>query len=243
MLKILLVFRIMNLNLVIKDLSVDKIDRLKIKCKNCSFWFDHGNIDSIRDLIKTRNLPGIKNFLKSKIFVENQKGRDQDTLKSFLCQGGRVKAAYNDRKCIGVLTAGEYNLFPSLKTFKIYPPDPKSVFLGCIYIEPGYRGLGFEKRLLIELEKDLFKEKVACIESIGKRMSDDIDEKEYENSRLIPFKFLINNGFYLKKNDEIYPLLRLDIRSIASVFKERKLSLGKLAYKKEVRSPVTIKTK
>ncbi len=233
----------MNLNLVIKDLSADKIDRLKIKCKNCSFWFDHKNVDSIRDLIKARSIPGIKNFLKSKIFIENQKGNDQDSLKSFLCQGGRVKAAYNNRKCIGVLIAGKYNLFPGLKTFKIYPPDHKSVFLGCIYIEHGYRGLGFKKRLLIELEKDLYKEKVTSMETIGKRMSDDIDKAEYENSPLIPFKFLINNGFYLKKNDEFYPLLRLDIRSIASVFKERKLSLGKLAYKKEVRSPVTIKKK
>ncbi len=233
----------MNLNLVIKDLSVDKIDRLEIKCKNCSFWFDNKNIISIRDLIKARNIPDIKNFLKSKIFIEKRKVIGHDTLKSFLTQEGRVKVAYKNKKCVGFLIAGKYNLFPSLKTFKIYPPDPKSVFLGCIYIDPENRGLGFDKRLLIELEKDLFNEKVACIETIGKRMSEDIDEDEYENSPLIPFKFLINNGFYLKKNDEFFPLLRLDLRSIASVFKEGKLSLGKLIYKKEARSPVTIKTK
>lgn len=233
----------MDLNLVIRDLSPDKVDRLKIKCKNCSFWFDYGNNNSIRDLIKARSIPEIKNFLKSKIFIENQEDDSQDTLKSFLCQGGRVKIASLNRKVIGILTAGRFNLFPSLKTFKIYPPDPRGVFLGCIYIEPGYRGSGFEKRLLVELQKDLFKEKVACMEAIGKRMSDDINEAEYENSPLIPFKFLINNGFYLKKNDEFYPLLRLDIKSIAAVFKEGKLSLGKLVYKKEARSPVSIKTK
>ena len=233
----------MDSNLVIKDLSADKADRLKIKCKNCSFWFDHGNNNSIRDLIRARSFPEIKNFLKSKIFTENHEDCSMDTLKSFLCQGGRVKIATKNRKCVGILTAGKFNLFPRLKTFKIYPPDPKSVFLGCIYIEPGYRGSGFEKRLLIELEKDLFKEKVACIEVIGKRMSDDIDEAEYENSPLIPFKFLINNGFYLKKNDEFYPLLRLDIGSMVAVFKEGKLSLDKLVYKKEARSPVSIKTK
>jgi ribosomal protein S18 acetylase RimI-like enzyme len=37
----------------------------------------------------------------------------------------------------------------------VFPPDPDSTFLGCIYVEPEMRGMGVEKRLLIELEKDL----------------------------------------------------------------------------------------
>ncbi|MFC2160006.1 hypothetical protein ACFLQS_04760, partial [Actinomycetota bacterium] len=159
----------------------------------------------------------------------------------FQNNGGIVKGAFKERKCIGILFAGNYNLFPKLRSFKVFPPDPKSIFLGCIHVEPEHKELGIEKRLLIELEKDLLKRKAASIETIAKRLNDDIDEDEFENSPLISFKFLINNGFYLKKNDEQYPLLRLDLQSIARGFVKEELTLEKLAYKKTARSPVIIK--
>ena len=101
--------------------------------------------------------------------------------------------------------------------------------------------MGVDKRLLIELEKDLLKEKVKSVESIGKRLTDDIDEEEYNNSPHVPFKFLINNGFYLKKNDPLFPLLRLDMKSIAANLAENRILLGKMALKKEVESPIIIK--
>ena len=72
---------------------------------------------------------------------------------------------------------------------------------------------------------------------------DDIDRDEFENSPLTSFKFLINNGFYLKKNDKLYPLLRLDLKSIAKNFAKVELNLQKLGYKKTARSPVVIKQK
>jgi len=103
--------------------------------------------------------------------------------------------------------------------------------------------MGAEKRLLMELEKDLLKKNIKAIEAIGKRPDDDIDEDEFENSPLVSFKFLINNGFYLKKNDDQYPLLRLDLKSIAREFSREEISLKKLAYKKAVRQPVIIREK
>ena len=81
------------------------------------------------------------------------------------------------------------------------------------------------------------------IETIGKKINDDMDEDEFENSPLVSAKFLINNGFYLKKNDKLYPLLRLDLQSIARDFVKEELILEKLAYKKTARCPVIIKQK
>ncbi|GAH25034.1 unnamed protein product, partial [marine sediment metagenome] len=51
-----------------------------------------------------------------------------------------------------------------------------SVFLGCIYVISEYRGVGVAKRLLVEIEKDLIKDKVKSIESIGKRLNVKIPE-------------------------------------------------------------------
>ena len=69
------------------------------------------------------------------------------------------------------------------------------------------------------------------------------DKDEFENSPLLSFKFLIKNGFYLRRNDEFYPLLRLDLNSITKDFVKEKLALEKLAYKRTVKSPVLIKEK
>ena len=77
-------------------------------------------------------------------------GYDKDVKKKLVTlvdKGGIVKGAFKDRKCVGLLTAGSYELFPKLESFKVFPPDPKSTFLGCIYIEPEGKGRGIKKRL------------------------------------------------------------------------------------------------
>ena len=113
--------------------------------------------------------------------------------------------------------AGKYYLFPRLKFYKIFPPDSESIFLGCLYVLPEYRNLGAGKKLLMSLEKDLIVSRVNSIESIGKRLNDDMDIDEYINSPIIPVKFLIKNGFYIKKNDELFPLFRLDLSALSLV--------------------------
>ena len=233
----------MSTKLIIRDLFADKIEKLDIKCVNCDFWFDYNNESLLKAISNVKSISGVKELLQSKLFEKDYSKASRRKLAVFKNNGGIVKGAFKERKCAGILFAGNYSLFPKLKSFKVFPPDPKSIFLGCIYVEPAQRGLGIEKRLLIELEKDLLKKKAVSIETIAKRLNDDIDEDEFENSPLISFKFLINNGFYLKKNNEHHPLLRLDLQSIAKDFAIEELILEKLAYKKTARSPVIIKQK
>ena len=233
----------MSIKVIIRDLFADKIEKLDIKCVKCDFWFDHNSKSLLKDISNIKSISEVKDLLQSKLFKTNYSKSAQKKLAVFQNNGGIVKGAFKDKKCVGILFAGNYNLFPKLRSFKVFPPDPKSIFLGCIYVEPVQKELGIEKRLLIELEKDLLKKKASSIETIAKRLNDDIDEDEFENSPLISFKFLINNGFYLKKNDEQYPLLRLDLQSIVKGFVKEELTLEKLVYKKTARSPVIIKQK
>ena len=233
----------MSIKVIIRDLFADKIEKLDIKCVKCDFWFDYNSKSLFKDISNIKSISEVKDLLQSKLFKTKYSKAAQKKLAVFQNNGGIVKGAFKERKCVGILFAGNYNLFPKLRSFKVFPPDPKSIFLGCIYVEPVQKELGIEKRLLIELEKDLLKKKASSIETIAKRLNDDIDEDEFENSPLISFKFLINNGFYLKKNDEYYPLLRLDLQSIARDFVKEELTLEKLVYKKTARSPVIIKQK
>ena len=231
----------MNLNCSIKNLDFNQLEKINIKCMRCNFWFGNSrsNFSSlIEDFYKSGTF---LDLFKSKIF-ELKSGRSKrEFIYSFKRNGGIVKAAFNGKKCIGLLLAGKYYLFPKLKLFNIYPPDNNSIFLGCIHIVSEYRNFGMGKKLLMSLEKDLIEAGVESIEVIGKRLTDDIDEDEYENNPIIPVKFLIKNGFYIKKNDEFFPLLRLDLNTIVKEFLKEKLLIKNFVLERGVKTPVVIK--
>lgn len=231
----------MDLRITIKNLSCSQLEKIGFKCVECNYWFKIKRNGFFKDLAGVKNLNGLKGLVKGRLFEESSRGKRKKKIISFKENGGKIKAAFADEKCIGAILAGNYYLFPKLTDYNIFPPDYDSIFLACIYIIPEYRETGVDKRLLIELEKDLLKEKIKSIEAIGKRLTDDMDEEEYYNSPNIPFKFLMNNGFYLKKNDPLFPLLKLDMKSIAFNAAEGKVLLEKLALKRKVENPIIIK--
>ena len=231
----------MNLNFTIKNISGFQLEDTKFKCTNCAFWLNQGS--SVLNNGATKSI-NIWELLKCKFFeVRNLKNKNNRFIDSFSRSGGIIKAAYSNKKCIGILMAGKYYLFPRLKLYKIFPPDSESIFLGCLYVLPEYRNLGAGKKLLMSLEKDLIISRVNSIESLGKRLNDDMDVEEYINSPIIPVKFLIKNGFYIKKNDELFPLFRIDLSALSLVkgFLKGKFALKNLALERAVKSPATIR--
>jgi len=108
---------------------------------------------------------------------------------------------------------------------------------------PEYRNLGVGKKLLMSLEKELIKNNISAIETVAKRFNDDMDIEEYVNSPVIPVKFLIKNGFYVKKNDELYPLLRLDLSAISMVkdFIKTRFAFRNVLSERVEKSPVNFK--
>ncbi len=222
----------------IKDISLEQLEKLNIKCVSCNYWFDAENTNFIEELCKNRD---VWNLLKSKIFEK----RNKNSYRKIFCfkqSGGRIKGAFSGKECIGIILSGKYYLFPKLKSFKVYPPGSEGMFLGCLYVVPEYRDMGVEKRILMALEKDLINEGIKFIETVGERLSDDTSKDEYRKSHLIPVKFLIKNGFYIIKNDRYFPLLRLDLKTVVADFAESKLlSVRNISLKKKVRSPAMIK--
>ena len=230
----------MNLNFKVLDLAYDRADKINLKCTSCSFWVDGSRLSFFEDLNTGSTL---WDTIKSKFFELKSQKNKKKFLPCFIQNGGIAKVAFSGKKSIGILLAGRYYLFPKLKLFNFYPPDPNSIFLSCIYVLPHYRNLGVGKKLLISLEKDLIKHNISSIESAGKRLNDDIDIDEFVNSPLMPVKFLIKNGFYIKNNDEHYPLLRLDLSSlsIAEEFSAIQFAFNRLSFKKAVKKPATFR--
>lgn len=228
----------MDLNFTIKDIYADKLDKIKLPCANCTYWLDASRLSLFDDI----NLnTSIWQLFKSKFFELKNLANKKKFLNFIIENGGIVKAAFSNKKCVGMLVAGKYYYFQKLKFFKFYPPDPESIFLTCLYVLPEYRNLGIGKKLLIALEKDLIKNRIRSIEAVCKRLDDDTVIEDYINSPIIPVKFLIKNGFYIKQNDVKYPLLRLDMSSLA---KSREfLNLKFLFRKVEVERPAKIPIK
>ena len=99
-----------------------------------------------------------------------------------------------------------------------------------------------EKSLnILSIEKDSLEQGRKSIEAIAKRQNEDIDEEEFENIHLIPLKFLIKNGFLIRKNDEYFPLVRLDLTTIEKVTEKEQSLFERLFSKRELttRSPIT----
>jgi len=230
----------LNLNFTIKNLSPGQLDSIKLKCLGCNYWCASRRTDILDDISRNFNMWGM---IKSKFFEFRNSVSRKNFIYSFIVSGGIVKAAFSGKKCIGILMAGKYYLFPRLKYFNIFPPDNESIFLGCLYVEPEYRNLGVGKKLMISFEKDLIQNKIKSIESVGKRLNDDMELEEYVNSPIIPVKYLVKNGFYIKKNDALFPLLRLDLSalSINREFLKGRLAFKNLVLERTVKSPVSIK--
>ncbi len=223
----------MDLNLKIKNLSIRELKKISFDYMNCDYWFDYDEINFLNELSGIRSVGELKGLIKERMFKRNSE-KNKSKIITFKIQGGRVKGAFAGGRCVGIILTGECSLFPRLRSFNVFPPDFKSTFIGCIQVIPEYRNMNVDKSLLIEVEKELVKEKAEAIESIGRRMDDDIDEFEYYNGPFIPFKFLINNGFYLKKNDPSFPLLRLDLKSITFNMESEKIMAGKVVLREEI---------
>jgi len=227
-----------DINTMLKQIKLRKItsmNSMNDKCRNCKFWFEHCNTNLINDLYRSQS---IWDLIKEKFFEKNTKLMSFD---DFLKNDGFIIGAFKDRKNIGLVVAGNYYLFPKLKKFELYQPEQENVFLSCIYSDPEYRKYGLGKRLLIAMADYVQKKGYYAIETIGKRLTDDVYEEDYYNTPLIPFKFLIKNGFYIKTNDELFPVLRLDLKNLVKDFELQDVYLSDLLVKKKLKNQVYIK--
>ena len=102
----------MNLNFAIKNISGEQLENIKFKCLNCGFWLNQGSSGFYEETSKSIN---IWELLKSRFLgIRNLNNKNNRFIDSFSRSGGIIKAAFSNKKCIGILMAGKYYLFPRL---------------------------------------------------------------------------------------------------------------------------------
>ncbi len=222
----------MDLNIKVININSGNIHLVEKDGLCCRFWLEASGDNWINDFLKIKN---VLELFKIRLAESRNQKNKNNLLTTFLRSGGSLIAAVNKKKeCVGIAVFGRYHLFPRLKAFSVYPPDPSSYFLASIFVIKEYMDFSVERKLLIHVQKDLLSRNKYSIESIGKRFNEDSEAQIREHWPIIPIKFLINNGFYIKKNDERFPLLRMDLRSIQKALSEEEDLFEKFIFKKKL---------
>jgi hypothetical protein len=167
----------MNDNFKIIDIHEPELHLENTMCWNCKYWGNCEKMDIIREFNAAEKFSV---FIKSIFFNLQTRKKHSKYINCFLKNGGMGKAILTEKNTIvGMALYGHYSLFPSLNRFSVYPPDTDSAFLGCIFTNELLSEFKLEESLLLYIQKDLVKKHYKSVETIAKRINDDISDEEF----------------------------------------------------------------
>lgn len=115
---------------------------------------------------------------------------------------------YDEKAVVGYGLYGPPEYFPKSNDYIAGPVGSDAIFLACIFIVADARRLGGGQQLLIAIEKQMHKQKFKAIELFASKTDDTVPGN--------PIDYYLNRGFYIKKDDLQFPLLRMDMKSLAA---------------------------
>lgn len=122
------------------------------------------------------------------------------------------KVAYDDEEgVLGFIKYAPSGYFPQAFTFASAPQDPKVPLIACLHISPEARHHGLGTVLLRACLRDLVMRGERRVEAFAAAHK----PANLEESPVIGIDFLLRNGFTVSRPDPQYPLLQLELRSLA----------------------------
>jgi GNAT superfamily N-acetyltransferase len=192
------------------SISLDCLKDLPAPCRCCYYWES-----SISDKLKGEEK---KKELKEKWF--------QTTL---LDWGECGKILYQASQVLAYAQYGPGFCFPRTANYLAGKVSEDAVFLSCLYVVPEVRGKGLGKIMLRAVEKDLYKRGVKALETIAGKT-----EKDYVG----PMDFYLKNGFFIRREDIQFPLLRIEFKSIVSWSVNLQVALDGIVIPLPAKTPV-----
>lgn len=122
---------------------------------------------------------------------------------------GRV--AYEDDEILGVIKYAPSAFFPRARTFAAAPEDAKVPLIACLHIAQDARHHGLGSVMLRAALRDLSMRGERRVEAFAAAHKPPV----LDESPLLGLEFLLRNGFTVSRPDLNYPLLKLDLRSLA----------------------------
>ena len=128
-------------------------------------------------------------------------------------RGGFVPAGADDGA--GFAEYAPATLFPRLRRFPtgIAATASDTVYLAYCYVIEGRRGQGLGSALVREVARAAVDRGFRAVEALG--------DRAWDGGWVIPVSFLAANGFTVVRDDERFPLLRLDLHSRDELLSQR----------------------
>jgi len=157
-------------------------------CKYCIYWE------------YPEKFIGLKKKNKGEIFQEKLRWLRR-VRKEF---GDCGKLIYIDRKPAGYAQFAPPKFLPNLMNYDAGHPDKDAVIISCLFIcNKNYRSLGLGNRLLESIIDDLKSRGIKIVETFSR--------KDNADNPSGPLEFYIKNGFRIYKDNDEFPLTRLDL--------------------------------
>ena len=122
---------------------------------------------------------------------------------------GRV--AHEDDELLGFIKYAPSEYFPQAQTFAAAPADGSVPLIACLHISPDARHHGLGTVLLRACLRDLVGRGERRVEAFGFAMPGSL----IDDVPMLSVSFLLRNGFTVSRSDPFYPLMRLDLKSLA----------------------------
>ena len=112
---------------------------------------------------------------------------------------------------LGFVKYAPGRFFPRANTMPSGVPDDDAVLIACLHVDPDARDAGLGKVLLQATLRDLVSRKEKAVEAYAATEAADRDR-----SPLMGLQFLLDQGFKVARPHPLYPLMRLEMKSLAS---------------------------
>jgi GNAT superfamily N-acetyltransferase len=122
---------------------------------------------------------------------------------------GRV--AYEDGEVLGFVKYAPGSFLPQTRHMPVGVPDAEAVLLACIHVAPGSRRHGLGGLLLQAALRDLAARGERVLEAYAVA-----DRDAAADSPMTSADFLLDHGFTVARPHPVYPLMRLELTTLAA---------------------------
>jgi ribosomal protein S18 acetylase RimI-like enzyme len=176
-----------------RPLTSDRLDDLPPQCVGCAFWESSERLPKLCGAVRDKELAA--GWLD---YVNAQWG-----------ECGRV--AYEDGESFGFVKYAPAAYFPQAANFASGPPSEDAVLMACLHIDPDARHVGLGTTLLGAALRDLAGRGEKYVEAFAAN-----DPGDIKRSPVVSVGFLLRQGFTVVRPHPEYPLLRLELKSLAA---------------------------
>jgi len=177
----------------IRTLTVERVGDLPDPCSSCGLWEVGHRAAPACETVHERAL--------LEAWVDDV--RDE--------WGECGKIAYENGEPLGFVKYAPPRFFPQVRAMPTGVPDDDAILIACVHVTPDARNAGLGKVLLQAALRDLVSRGERVVEAYA--ASEAVDR---ERSPLMSVEFLLRQGFTVSRPHPTYPLMRLELKSLAT---------------------------